>query len=226
MPLGLPPILSKYGVECIDSYAVRETHPFSNLGGWQNKIFSIVHSSFEEVLFFDADNFALADPEPLFDDPRYQVTGTMFWPDFEATGTEEWAIKPFAWEFLGLSPRPGSELESGQLLVDKSRCWEALNLVRHMNENSDFYYEKCTYGDKDTFTLAWAFLNQVKSVISHRPVLKKNRIRVQHAPDGSALFQHARKWELPYYKNRFVRDYLMEDEALGWLQEFENELKL
>jgi hypothetical protein len=44
----------------------------ASLGGWQIKLFSIAHSPFEEVLSFDADNVALADPTPLFDDASYR----------------------------------------------------------------------------------------------------------------------------------------------------------
>lgn len=224
MPGEIAAILAKLDVTCIDSFEIAKEHPFQNLKGWQNKIFSIVHCSFAEVLFFDADNFALQSPDSLFDLPVYQSTGTIFWPDFFVDVSEEWAIKPFAWEFLGLPARLGAELESGQLVVDKRKCWAALNLTRHMNERADFYYEKCTYGDKDTFTLAWAALNQPMYVVPHRPTMLPNRIRLQYGPDSSLLFQHARKWKLPPYKNRFMREYLMEDEALAWLMEFYDEV--
>jgi len=46
-----------------------------------NKLYAILASSFEEVLFMDADNFVLRDPERLFDAPEYKKTGAMFWPD-------------------------------------------------------------------------------------------------------------------------------------------------
>jgi alpha 1,2-mannosyltransferase len=224
LPPPFVPILAKYGVECIDSFKVREQHPFPNLGGWQNKIFSILHSTFEEVLFFDADNFALANPDFLFELPQYLACNNLFWPDFLPSGDEKWIIKPYAWEFLGLQPRTGAELESGQLVVNKSQCWEALSLARHMNERADFYYERCTYGDKDTFTLAWAVLGKPMEVIAQRPKLVPPGIRLQHSPDGSMLFQHSRKWQMPPFENRFVRNYLMEDEALAWLEELEAEL--
>ncbi|HEY3782791.1 MAG TPA: hypothetical protein VGL56_17040 [Fimbriimonadaceae bacterium] len=210
------------GAELVDALAIEKSHPFRKLNGWKTKIFSILYSRFMEVLFLDADNFALKDPSFLFEDPAYKGSGCIFWPDLVFEPGSKFEIKPFAWSFLGLPALEDAELESGQILIDKGLCWEALWLTRHMNENSDFYYEKCTYGDKDTFRLAWTYLNKPINVIHYRPSPLPNSIAIQHAPDGSQLFQHARKWELPLHRNGFVRGYQMEDEALEWLREFLN----
>jgi len=43
-----------------------------------------------------------ARPAPLFADPGYRAHGQIFWPDFLFDEANEWTIKPFAWEFLGL----------------------------------------------------------------------------------------------------------------------------
>ena len=50
--------------------------------GWQLKAFAIIYSSFEEVLFLDADNIAVADPEYLFESANYKIHGATFWPDY------------------------------------------------------------------------------------------------------------------------------------------------
>jgi hypothetical protein len=52
----------------------------------------------------------------------------------------------------------GAELESGQLVLNKTQCWEPLMLTYHMNEHPEFFYERCTFGDKDTYRLAWEYL--------------------------------------------------------------------
>ena len=44
--------------------------------------------------------------------------------------------------------------ETGQIVVDKRRCWAELQLTMHFNEWSDFYYQH-VHGDKETFHLAW-----------------------------------------------------------------------
>lgn len=224
MPAGVAPLFEQHGVECVDSHEVRRSHPMRVLGGWQNKLFSIVHSPFEEVFSFDADNVALADPTPLFEDPGYRAHGQIFWPDFLFEDACEWSIKPFAWEFLGLPPRTGAELESGQLLLNKAQCWEPLMLAYHMNEHPEFYYERCTFGDKDTWRLAWETLRRPPNVVATRPEMLDDPVRIQHAPDGSPLFQHSRKWLLPVAKNESLPNFRLERECLGWLEELEQGL--
>jgi hypothetical protein len=114
MPRAFRPVFERLGVELVDSLEVRPNQPFGVVAGWQNKPFALVHSKFEEVLFLDADNFCLRNPEFLFDEPRYQASGCAFWPDFEGKAGDVACIKPFAWEFLELPPQPvGIELESG-----------------------------------------------------------------------------------------------------------------
>jgi alpha 1,2-mannosyltransferase len=224
LPPASRPLFEREGVECVDSHELRKRHPMRTLGGWQNKVFSIVHSPFEEVFSFDADNIALGDPTPLFDDPGYRAHGQIFWPDFLFAEANDWTIKPFAWEFLGLAPRAGAELESGQLLVNKAACWEPLMLTLHMNEHAEFYYERCTYGDKDTWRLAWEYLRRPPNVVATRPTMLEDMVRIQHAPDGSALFQHSRKWLLPVARNGHLPGFRLERECLAWLAEFESAL--
>lgn len=225
MPEGVRPLFERQGVECVDSHEIRKTHPMRVLGGWQNKLLSIAHSPFEEVLSFDADNVALADPSPLFDDAQYRAHGQIFWPDFLFEEANDWTIKPFAWDFLGLPRRTGSELESGQLVIRKSACWEPLMLAFHMNEHPEFYYERCTFGDKDTYRLAWEFLGRPPNVIGKRPEMLEDMVRIQHAPDGSALFQHSRKWLLPTARNDRLPSFRLERECFAWLEEFDEGLK-
>ena len=221
MPDGVRPLFARLDVECVDAHEVRRTHPMRVLGGWQNKIFSIAHSPFAEVFSFDADNVALADPAGLFDDAAFRRHGQIFWPDFLFEEANDWTIRPYAWEFLGLPPRTGAELESGQLLLDKEACWEPLMLAYHMNEHPEFYYEKCTYGDKDTWRLAWEFLRRPPYVVPKRPEMLEDMVRIQHAPDGRPFFQHSRKWLLPLARNAPLPSYRLERECLGWLAEIE-----
>jgi alpha 1,2-mannosyltransferase len=224
MPAGVRPLFEKYGVECVDSHEVRKTHPMRTLGGWQNKLFSIAHSPFEEVFSFDADNVALLDPASLFADPGYRAHGQIFWPDFLFEEACDWTIKPFAWDFLGLPPMTGAELESGQLVMHKTASWEPLMLAYHMNEHPEFYYERCTFGDKDTYRLAWEYLRRPPYVVPTRPEMLQDMVRIQHAPDGRDMFQHSRKWLLPLERNARMPSFRLEPECLAWLAELEEGL--
>lgn len=142
------------------------------MGGWQAKVHVIMKSRFQEVLFLDADQVPVKDPTYLFNSPEYVQCGSVLWPDLP----NRWGcdITEEAFKICGL-PVPGRErlpshnkpsdyrpVESGQILLDKARCWNALNLCKYMNDRADFWYpgprgkhEWLIYGDKSTFYLAW-----------------------------------------------------------------------
>ena len=141
-------LLKPVGVTCINARELLKTHPHRRLRGWELKPYAIKHSRFREVLFLDADNAPVRDPSFLFDTSEYQETGTLFWPDPAKFKTFPNSSR---WRVFGLPYRKSPDQESGQLLVDKSRCWKALCLCNWYNEHSDFYYRH-VYGDKETFS--------------------------------------------------------------------------
>jgi hypothetical protein len=141
-------LVEPLGVECVDAFEVCKRHPHPNLASWESKSYAILHSPFEEVLFLDADNVPVRDPTFLFDDPHYRSTGAIFWPDGLSTPKDS-----ERWQIFGVPYRDEPEQESGQILIDKRRCWQALNLANWYNEHSDFFYQHI-YGDKDTFRFA------------------------------------------------------------------------
>ncbi|HEY3782794.1 MAG TPA: hypothetical protein VGL56_17055 [Fimbriimonadaceae bacterium] len=241
MPEIMSSVLAQLNVETVDTLKFQPqpiSKPFEawapvilenlktrNPRGWQNKIFALANSPFEEVLYLDADNLSVSDPKFLFSLNEYRQKGCIFWPDLFGVD-EGWCIKPAAWAFLGVESQVGAELESGQLLINKRQCWLPMQVVIHMNENADFYYRELTYGDKDTFRLAWTALGLSPYVVDVRPTELSHalEVKLQHAPDGSVLFQHGRKWRLPAFKNGHLRGSFLEDECLEWLGELEKSL--
>ncbi|PST83902.1 hypothetical protein C7T94_03915 [Pedobacter yulinensis] len=124
------------------------------------KPLAIIESSFEEVLYLDADNLVLRDPTYLFTTEPYKQFGQIFWPDFWRTDINNPIFKVMDCE--GADAR---EHESGQLLVDKRRCWQALNLALTINKYHAIFYH-LVYGDKDTFKFAWLALRKEYYLIS------------------------------------------------------------
>jgi alpha 1,2-mannosyltransferase len=119
------------------------------------KPFSIWRASFREVLWLDCDCFPLRDPSFLFDDPEYQAKGSLFWRDvFGVDRCSVWHPSADVWPVFNVPPNDAEEFDTGQLLIDKERCWSELGLVVHFNRRSDVYYRH-VWGDKDTFRLAW-----------------------------------------------------------------------
>ena len=64
------------------------------------KPLAIMHSTFEEVLFLDADNCPVVDVEPLFAHATFRQHGLVIWPDSWRT-----ALDNPAWEIFGVPPK-------------------------------------------------------------------------------------------------------------------------
>lgn len=172
-----------------------------SLSGFMLKPLSIIQSSFREVLFLDADNMCVKNPDTLFSMPQYLEHGAVFWPDY-------WRTAPTnpIWEIIDSNKFDIQEQESGQILIDKEKCWEALNLAMYFNTQSDHYYQML-YGDKDTFKFAWIALNKPFHMIQQQVgtcgyIAADKRFygttMVQHAPDNTFLFLHRNliKWDV------------------------------
>jgi alpha 1,2-mannosyltransferase len=172
-----------------------------SIEGWAMKPMAILSSSFKEVLYLDSDIVCMANPELLFDLPEYREFGALFWPDFWET-EEDNSI----WEVLKIPPVKMKEQESGQLLIDKERCWKELHLATYFNIHNYIYYH-LLYGDKDTFRFAWMALNTPFYFVEGEPSscgymdsegYYLGNTMVQYLPDGDKMFLHRNlsKWHL------------------------------
>jgi alpha 1,2-mannosyltransferase len=194
--------------------------------GFLMKPLAIIYSSFKEILFLDADNICVKDPSYLFEDEKYKKYGCIFWPDFWETPNSN----PI-WKILNIDYFKSREQESGQLLINKEKCWKQLQLCLYFNIKCDDYY-KFMYGDKDTFRFAWLALKKEYFMISQDVgVCGYYNIEsgqffgttmVQHDTQNKILFLHRNllKWDVtlqnekvwktikvfqPNAKNRFCR---------------------
>jgi hypothetical protein len=150
-------------VKCINAFEVRKSHPARRLFGWESKPYAIINSSFREVIFIDADNTPVQNPAIFLETSEYRATGATFWPDITRLPRDH-----EIWKICRIAYRDEPEFETGQIVVDKERCWRSLQVTMHMNEYSDFYYQH-VYGDKTTFQLAWRLLEQPFSMPSTAP---------------------------------------------------------
>lgn len=203
-------------VRCVDALEVRLRSPARILNGWELKPYAIVHSRFEEVLMLDADVVPIVDPSFLFEEPAYRKCGAIFWPDDERFGPEH-----VIWRLSGIQYRDEPQVESGQILVNKRRSWEALVLTMRMNEHSDFWYRHI-YGDKDTFHIGWRKAGSDYAMpsrgIHHLPL-----VNCHHDFTGRRVFQHRNfaKWTLEK-DNPTIPDFVYEDRCLYHLNVLRN----
>jgi hypothetical protein len=187
----LAALLRPLDVQCVDAFEVRKRHPMRILHGWESKPYAIRHSPFREVLFLDADNVAVVNPEFLFDTPQFGKCGAVFWPDRGIVPADH----PI-WEICGLPQRAEQAFESGQILIDKTKCQREIELALWMNAHSDFYY-RFMYGDKETFHFAWRML-ATEYAMPSTPLHDINGTLCQHDFMGRRIFQHRSrpKWNL------------------------------
>lgn len=206
-------LASELGAECVNASRLQREHPVRQLHGWGLKPYAILHSKFREVLLLDADNVPVRDPTFLFDSAQFNASGAVFWPDYGRLQPDR-----LIWTICDVPYRDEPEFESGQVLVDKQRCWNALQLTMHMNEHSEFYYQHI-HGDKDTFHMSWRMLNQPYAMIPH-PIHRLPCVMCQHDFDGKRLFQHRNldKWTLKG-RNARIRDFIDELHCFNALED-------
>ena len=209
-------LVRPWDVECVDAREAEKLNPARRLGGWELKPYAILHSPFQEVLFLDADNVPARNPEYLFETPQYRQTGAIFWPDYGRFPNTH-----VIWANCGLAQPDGPEVESGQIIVDKARCWEALSLAMWFNEQSDFYYQYL-HGDKETFRLAFHKLKKSYGWID-APAHPLAGTMCQHDFEGNRVFQHRNtdKWSL-FLNNWTVPGFQFEEECRAHLRDLQS----
>jgi len=122
------------------------------LRGFQIKAFAVLHSSFEEVLWLDSDSVPASDVSKAFESSAFRQHGSLFWQDWSRD--PHWLTPQFLAAY-GLHMQHGErELEAGQFVLCKRRCWTALQMVVYMNRHFVHFYRRL-YGDKDTWRLAF-----------------------------------------------------------------------
>ncbi|KAF2274261.1 nucleotide-diphospho-sugar transferase [Westerdykella ornata] len=120
---------------------------------FQFKVLAILFSSFEHVLFLDADSFPVHDPTPLLSSPPYTTHGLVTWPGFYAN-----AASSHFYHIAGIEEPPVNRgTESGQLLLNKHHHRESLLMMVYYNYYGPEYYYPLQaqggpgQGDKETF---------------------------------------------------------------------------
>ncbi|KAG0281044.1 hypothetical protein BGZ95_007244 [Linnemannia exigua] len=150
------------GIEVIDVTAILD-NGYMQLGGWAIKPFALLASSFEEVMFVDADAYFLQDPAVLFQDPGYMATGALFF--FDRTLFPDWkigsdwlkSILPIMSSFPRKSRMfnllTAHEQESGVVVINKKTRFLGLLGTCKMNGKweRDLVTYKVFHGDKETF---------------------------------------------------------------------------
>lgn len=168
-------------------------------GGWQSKFFALCQSSFEEVLYVDADSFAIVNPEFLFQTEEYKKFGILTWYDgFDWSLYKEWFnkdIENLKREF-SVSLSSARTFETGQLVLNKNKCWQAILFARELNRWWHKTYE-WSLGDKEALYIGCEVCKIPYFVVPRFPDIVDDAF-VQYAPDCLMhIFSHCfrSKWD-------------------------------
>ncbi|WEW61737.1 mannosyltransferase [Emydomyces testavorans] len=161
---------------CITLSDILDHSPLAEgLKRYQFKIFSLLFSSFEEVLFLDADAFPMHDPTHLFSSEPFASHGLVTWPDF-------WQVT-YHPSFFEITSQPlpkgfaHASTESGQVLVSKKSHAKMLLLSAYYNfYGPSHYYPLLSQGhpgegDKETFIAPARLLNLPFYAVSTGPAV-------------------------------------------------------
>lgn len=224
----ITPLLRGLGVELVDAFRfARESRVLQNPslrlargnvssthGGWHLKALSIAMSPFSEVLYMDADNACLANPEHLFSSEPFKRHGSFFFPDKPQHKVGFYLSEKICQTF-GVPHEGVSAIDSGQMLVDKSLCLRQIRLALWWNQFPEYTYN-VIWGDKDTFNLAWRQTNKHLYCPDTPPITGRGFLHHDHT--GKLLFSHrcGAKWKL---RDNEVLDKPMEARFHGFVEE-------
>ncbi|KAF2666349.1 nucleotide-diphospho-sugar transferase [Microthyrium microscopicum] len=132
-----------------------QTPKFGTLLKYQYKSFALLFSSFEHILFLDADAFPAHNPDALLALEPYTSTGLVTWPDFWVSTVSHLFYDIASLPVPPLDARRSSE--SGIMLYNKHTHASSLLLATYYNYyGPHFYYPLFSQGaqgegDKETF---------------------------------------------------------------------------
>lgn len=176
---------------------------------YQFKIFSLLFSSFEEVLFLDADAFPMHDPAHLFASEPFTSSGLITWPDF-------WQVT-YHPSFFEVSSQelPSTfryaSTESGQLIVSKRSHAKMLLLSAYYNfYGPTHYYPLLSQGhpgegDKETFIAPSLILGLPFYAVSTGPAVFGYKT-ADGGWEGGVIMQTSPIWDSK----------IPEGESFGW----------
>jgi alpha 1,2-mannosyltransferase len=150
--------------------------PLPKFERFQWKVIAIIASTFQNVLFLDADCLPVRNPDPIFEEGSepFTSTGLITYPDFWTS-----TVSPLFYKIAGdlevppVASRPTSE--SGIMVFDKARHADTLLLAAYYNYNGpDHYYLMLSQhgageGDKETFFQAALVLDALRRKGVYRP---------------------------------------------------------
>ena len=157
-------VLPTLNARCVVLSKVLTAVPHSiEIDHYQYKVFAMLFSSFEDILFLDSDAWPIRDAEQLFTSEPFISAGMVTWPDFWASSASPFFYKISGQEVPKMNLRQSTE--SGELLLAKRTHSKSLLLATYYNYYGKQYYPLFSQGapgegDKETFVAAASALGE------------------------------------------------------------------
>lgn len=187
-------VLPSLNATCVIMSDILERVPHSvDITHYQFKVFAMMFSSFEEILFLDADCFPIHNPEQLFTSEPFRKHGLITWPDFWASSASPLFYQITSQTVPLMTERASSE--AGELLLSKTTHQRSLLLATYYNYYGPSHYYRLLSqggpgeGDKETFLAAASVMNETFYATSE-PVQPIGHMKNDGGIDGSAMVQY------------------------------------
>ncbi|KAE8149941.1 mannosyltransferase putative-domain-containing protein [Aspergillus avenaceus] len=154
-------VLPQYNAKCVvlsDIFMVEDQFTTVEIAHYQLKIFAVLFSSFENVIWMDSDGFPLYDPESLVKAEPFASMGLVVWPDFWVSTASPLYYNVSRQSVPDMTERASSE--TGVFLVSKKTHMRTLLLSAYYNYYGPSHYFTLLSqggpgeGDKETFVQA------------------------------------------------------------------------
>jgi hypothetical protein len=120
-------------------------------GGWCAKLYALMHTGLERVLYLDADAYCVENPQKLFD--LLYGYSFVFWKDLPSQANSIKWQNVYPNGFVSDVP----QIQGGQLLINRTNAKQIIQIANYLCEHADYYFQHM-YGDQDTWRVALSFL--------------------------------------------------------------------
>lgn len=129
----------------------------NSVTGYSSKLYAMLHTKFEEVLFLDSDQVPVGDVSALFKSNGYKRTGAVLWPDLWGLPCSErvlekiragataqpthvmWKARVGGLQWDENDRRHAQEVESGQMVIDLTRHRAVVYIALMLCEDRAFF---------------------------------------------------------------------------------------
>lgn len=167
-------VLPQYNAKCVvlSELLGSTKHKGVEIEHYQFRTFAVLFSSFEEVIWMDADCFPLYRVEDLLDSEPFASTGMVTWPDFSASTTSQLFYEISQQEIPAMTLRASTK--TGVFLISKKKHFLTLLLAAYYNYHGPSHYFNLLLqgapgqGDKEAFIHAALALGEAVYPVSER----------------------------------------------------------